>query len=99
MDLSTIKARIQQREYKDFKHCFDDVNLMWTNAIKFNDGSSVVRGRSPAPRGPLWSSCSPRGIDEGDPRAWQIANDARSLGRVNNARSKDIRVPLLPCLL
>eukprot|EP00041_Stephanoeca_diplocostata_P038119 m.1478164 g.1478164 ORF g.1478164 m.1478164 type:complete len:2116 (+) comp25164_c0_seq4:202-6549(+) len=42
MDLSTITMRLEEGKYKDPREILDDLNLMWTNAWKYNRKGSRI---------------------------------------------------------
>lgn len=42
MDLGTIKCRLNSSYYENLSHCFDDIRLVFNNAIIFNGQESFV---------------------------------------------------------
>ena len=44
IDFNTVKKKLKDNEYKSFQEWVDDINLIYENAIEFNERSSVTGG-------------------------------------------------------
>ena len=42
MDLGKVKSKLEANEYQSANELISDVNLIWSNAIKYNDKKSLV---------------------------------------------------------
>ena len=44
MDLSTVKQKLEDSQYKSVKECLDDIQLIWDNCKAFNQTESNIYG-------------------------------------------------------
>jgi hypothetical protein len=42
MDLTTVSKKHERGEYKSFDEWYDDMNLIFSNSLKFNEGSALI---------------------------------------------------------
>lgn len=42
MDLSTIENRVKNGLYQDIHQCFEDLEIIWNNCIKYNGADAII---------------------------------------------------------